>query len=234
MSAPATEHERLQAIAQEAGERLEGAHPTEILRWAAEEFGDTLCVTSSMADGVVAHLASSVQSGIPVIFLDTGYHFAETIGTRDAIAATLPVDVITVHPRQTVAEQDAEYGAKLHDRDPDLCCAMRKVEPLKRALAPYHAWISGIRRDESESRKNTKVVDWDPKRGLVKISPLAGWTQEQVDQYAAENGVLINPLVEVGYASIGCAPCTRPVAEGEDARAGRWAGRSKTECGLHV
>lgn len=234
MSAPATEHERLQAIAQEAGERLEGAHPSEILRWAAEEFGDTLCVTSSMADGVVAHLASSVQPGIPVIFLDTGYHFAETIGTRDAIAATLPVDVITVHPRQTVAEQDAEYGPKLHDRDPDRCCAMRKVEPLKRALAPYHAWISGIRRDESESRQGTKVVDWDPKRGLVKISPLAAWTQEQVDEYAAENGVLINPLAEVGYASIGCAPCTRPVAEGEDARAGRWAGRAKTECGLHV
>jgi phosphoadenosine phosphosulfate reductase len=234
MSAPATEHERLQTIAQEAAERLEGADPKEILRWAAEEFGDTLCVTSSMADGVVAHLASSVQPGIPVIFLDTGYHFAETIGTRDAIAATLPVDVITVHPRQTVAEQDAEYGPKLHDRDPDLCCAMRKVEPLKRALAPYHAWISGIRRDESESRRDTKVVDWDPKRNLVKISPLAGWTQEQVDEYAAENGVLINPLVDIGYASIGCAPCTRPVAEGEDARAGRWAGRAKTECGLHV
>ncbi len=234
MSAPATEHERLQAIAQEAGERLEGADPSDIVRWAAEEFGDTLCVTSSMADGVVAHLVSAVQPGIPVIFLDTGYHFAETIGTRDAIAATLPVDVITVHPRQTVAEQDAEYGPKLHDRDPDLCCAMRKVEPLRRALAPYHAWISGIRRDESESRANTKVVDWDPKRGLVKISPLAGWTQEQVDQYAAENGVLINPLVDIGYASIGCEPCTRPVAEGEDARAGRWAGRTKTECGLHV
>jgi phosphoadenosine phosphosulfate reductase len=234
VSAPASEHERLEALARDAGERLEGATPQEILQWAADEFGDTLCVTSSMADAVVADLVSSVRPGIPVIFLDTGYHFAETIGTRDAIAATLPINLITVHPRQTVAEQDAEFGAQLHDRDPDRCCAMRKVEPLKRALEPYHAWISGIRRDESESRRDTRVVAWDARRGLVKISPLAAWSQDEVDAYAVEHGVLINPLVDAGYASIGCAPCTRPVAAGEDARAGRWAGRAKTECGLHV
>jgi phosphoadenosine phosphosulfate reductase len=234
VSAPATEHARLESVAREANARLEGADPRDIIRWAAAEFGDTLCVTSSMADAVVAHLVSSERPGIPVIFLDTGYHFAETIGTRDAIAATLPIDVITVHPKQTVAQQDAEYGPKLHDRDPDRCCAMRKVEPLKRALAPYQGWISGIRRDESESRRNTPVVAWDVRRGLVKISPLAAWTQDDVDAYIAEHGILVNPLADAGYASIGCAPCTRAVAPGEDARAGRWAGRSKTECGLHV
>jgi phosphoadenosine phosphosulfate reductase len=234
MSAPAALHERLESLAHDAGERLEGASPTEILQWAVDEFGDRICVTSSMADAVVAHLASRARPGIDVIFLDTGYHFAETIGTRDAVAASMPVNVISVKPKQTVAEQDAAYGPKLHDRDPDRCCAMRKVEPLRRSLEPYHAWISGIRRDESESRRNVRVVDWDAKRGLVKINPIAAWTDDDVDRYADENGVLINPLVQLGYASIGCAPCTRPVAEGEDSRAGRWAGRSKTACGLHV
>jgi len=166
MSAPVIEHDRLAELAGRASDRLERAHPMEILAWAAGEFGNRMCVTSSMADAVVAHMASRVRPGIAVVFLDTGYHFAETIGTRDAVAAMLPVDVMTVHPRQTVAEQDAEFGPKLHDRDPDRCCAMRKVEPLKRALAPYHAWISGIRRDESEARRNIKVVDWDARRGL--------------------------------------------------------------------
>jgi|SRR5882757_2092870 len=234
MSAPPTEHGRLEELAGKVGDRLERAHPVEILAWAAGEFGSKICVTSSMADAVVAHMASRVRPGIPVLFLDTGYHFAETIGTRDAVAATLPVDVITIHPRQTVAEQDAEFGPKLHDRDPDRCCAMRKVEPLKRALAPYHAWISGIRRDESETRRGIKVVDWDARRGLVKVNPLATWTERDVEDYATEHGVLMNPLVDAGYASIGCAPCTQPVAAGQDARAGRWAGRSKTECGLHL
>ena len=221
-------------LAAQAAQALDGATAQEIVQWAADTFDDRLCVTSSMTDAVLVDLVSKVQPGVDVIFLDTGYHFAETIGTRDAVAASLPVNVITVEPKHTVAEQDAAYGTKLHDRDPDRCCAMRKVEPLRRSLEPYHAWISGIRRDESESRRNVRVVDWDAKRGLVKINPIAAWTESDVDEYASENGVLINPLVQLGYASIGCAPCTRPVAEGEDARAGRWAGRSKTECGLHV
>jgi phosphoadenosine phosphosulfate reductase len=169
-----------------------------------------------------------------VIFLDTGYHFAETIGTRDAVAATLPVTVRTIAPRRTVAEQDAEFGARLYERDPDLCCAMRKVEPLKTALAPYVAWASGLRRDESLTRANIRVVDWDAKRGMVKINPIAAWTQDDVDVYIAANGILVNPLAYDGYASIGCAPCTRRVGVGEDARAGRWAGSGKTECGLHT
>jgi phosphoadenosine phosphosulfate reductase len=223
----------LAALAAAKGAELEGAHPVQVLRWAAEEFGDRFCIASSMGDAVLASLAAEARPGIDVIFLDTGYHFAETIGTRDAVAATLPVNLLSVLPKQTVAEQDAEYGPKLHDRDPDRCCALRKVEPLSRALAPYHAWASGIRRDEATTRREIGVVEWDERRGMVKVNPLAAWTQDDVDAYIAERGVLVNPLLYDGYRSIGCAPCTRRVAAGEDARAGRWAGQGKTECGLH-
>ncbi|AXI76999.1 phosphoadenylyl-sulfate reductase [Peterkaempfera bronchialis] len=226
--------EELESLALRAGRDLEDASPQEVLRWAAETFGRRFCVTSSMEDAVVAHLASSVFPGVDVVFLDTGYHFPETIGTRDAVAAVMPVNVITLTPRQTVAEQDAEHGPKLHDRDPDLCCALRKVEPLQRGLAGYDAWATGLRRDESPTRANTPVVGWDPKRRKVKVAPIARWTQDDVDAYVAEHGVLLNPLLWDGYASVGCAPCTRRVADGEDARAGRWAGTGKTECGLHT
>ena len=226
-------------LAAEADARFEGiADPVEqalaVLRWAGETFGDDFAVTSSMADGLLSHLASRAVPGVNVVFLDTGYHFAETIGTRDWVSGVMPITLVNVLPEQTVAEQDAEYGARLHDRDPDLCCSLRKVQPLAEALAGYVAWGSGIRRDESPTRADTKLVDWDAKRGMVKVNPLAAWTQEHVDAYIAEHQVPVNPLQEIGYASIGCAPCTRPVAPGEDPRAGRWAGRGKTECGLHV
>ncbi len=204
------------------------------LRWAGETFGDGFAITSSMADGLLAHLASRAVPGVHVVFLDTGYHFAETIGTRDWIGSVLPITLVNATPERTVAEQDAEHGPALHDRDPDLCCSLRKVQPLARALAGYSAWGSGVRRDESPTRAGTRVVDWDAKRGMVKVNPLAAWTQDDVDAYLAEHRVPVNPLQEVGYASIGCAPCTRPVAPGEDPRAGRWAGRGKTECGLHL
>ncbi|WP_153812789.1 phosphoadenylyl-sulfate reductase [Streptomyces sp. SUK 48] len=220
-------------LAERAGRELEDASALEILRWAVDTFGEGFCVTSSMEDAVVAHLASRVRPGVDVVFLDTGYHFPETIGTRDAVAAVMDVNVRTLTPRQTVAEQDAEYGPGLHDRDPDLCCALRKVRPLEEGLADYRAWATGLRRDESPTRADTPVVGWDEKRHKVKVSPIARWTQEDVDAYVAEHGVLTNPLLMDGYASIGCAPCTRRVLEGEDARAGRWAGRAKTECGLH-
>jgi phosphoadenosine phosphosulfate reductase len=233
MSAPAPDRARLEALARRAGTEFDGAPAEEILGWAGAQFGATWCVTSSMADAVLPHLAARVQPGVDVIFLDTGYHFAETIGTRDAVAATLPVTVRTITPRRSVAEQDADLGARLYERDPDRCCAMRKVEPLARALEPYVAWASGLRRDEAPSRAGTRVIDWDPKRGMVKLNPLAAWTQDDVDTYIASHGVLVNPLAFDGYASIGCEPCTRRVGAGEDARAGRWAGSAKTECGLH-
>jgi phosphoadenosine phosphosulfate reductase len=208
----------LKALAEQAGRDLEDASALEILRWAADTFGSRFCVTSSMVD---------------VVFLDTGYHFPETIGTRDAVDAVMDVNVITLTPKQTVAEQDAEYGPKLHDRDPDLCCKLRKVQPLEEGLKGYQAWATGLRRDESPTRANTPVVGWDEKRQKVKISPIARWSQDDVDAYVAEHGVLTNPLLMDGYGSVGCAPCTRRLLEGEDARAGRWAGRAKTECGLH-
>jgi phosphoadenosine phosphosulfate reductase len=226
-------------LAAEADRQFEGiADPVEqalaVLRWAGETFGDDFAITSSMADGLLAHLASTAVPGVRVVFLDTGYHFAETIGTRDWIISVLPITLVNVQPARTVAEQDAEHGVALYERDPDLCCSLRKVQPLAQALAGLSAWGSGVRRDESATRAGTKVVDWDVKRGMVKVNPLAAWTQDDVDSYIAAHQVPVNPLAEIGYASIGCAPCTRPVAPGEDPRAGRWAGKGKTECGLHL
>jgi phosphoadenosine phosphosulfate reductase len=225
---------RLRTLAELAGQELEGAHPTAVLRWAAETFGDRFAITSSMGDAVLTSLAAEAAPGIQVIFLDTGYHFPQTLQTRDRVAAELPVEVISVKPRLTVAEQNVKYGQSLYSRDPDLCCSMRKVEPLNRVLRGYEAWASGIRRDESASRADTPVVGWDERRRMVKVNPLACWTQSDVDAYAADRGVIVNPLVEIGFPSIGCAPCTQRVNPGEDSRAGRWAGNEKTECGLHV
>ena len=223
----------LPAIARQAGADLEGSSALDVLRWAEATFGSAWCVASSMADAVLPHLASRVRPGVDVIFLDTGYHFAETIGTRDAVAATMPVTVHSIQPQQTVAEQDAEFGPELFARDPDRCCAMRKVAPLAAALDPYQAWATGLRRDEARTRANARVVEWDAARSMVKLNPIAAWTQDDVDAYLAEHRILVNPLLFDGYGSVGCAPCTRRITAGEDARAGRWAGTSKIECGLH-
>ncbi len=233
MTSTLTESE-LRDLADAANQRLADASAAEIIAWARETFGDGLVVASSMADTHLVHVAQAAAPGIDVLFLDTGYHFAETIGTRDAVAQAYNVNLLSITPKQTVAEQDAEYGPKLHDRDPDRCCALRKVEPLERGLKPYTAWINGMRREESPTRADIRVVDYDAKRNMVKISPIAAWTQQQVDSYIEENSVLINPLFYDGYTSIGCEPCTRRPLPGEDPRAGRWAGRSKTECGLHT
>lgn len=217
-----------------AGRDLDSATPPEILGWALDRWHPRLAIASSMADAVLVHMTSRLRPDVPVVFLDTGYHFAETIGTRDAVAAIYPVEVITITPALTVAEQDAELGPRLHERDPDRCCVLRKVEPLERALAPYVAWASGIRRDEAATRRDVRVVDWDAKRGKVKVNPLAAWTAADVEDYIAEHGVLVNPLLSAGYGSIGCAPCTHAVAPGSDPRSGRWAGAAKIECGLHL
>ncbi len=204
------------------------------LRWARDTFRDRLVVASSMGDEVLVHLASVSAPGVDVLFLDTGYHFAETIGTRDAVAATYDVRVRTLLPLLTREQQAAQHGEDLFARNPDLCCAIRKVEPLERGLSEYDAWVTGMRREDAPTRSDIDVVGWDTKRDKVKLNPLAAWTQDDVDRYAAEHGVLLNPLRQIGYASIGCEPCTRPVAPGEDPRAGRWAGNAKTECGLHT
>jgi phosphoadenosine phosphosulfate reductase len=206
----------------------------EALRWAADTFGDQLTVASSMGDEVLVHLVGTTIPDADVFFLDTGYHFAETLGTRDAYQAMLPLRIRTILPLLTVAQQDDQYGARLHDRDPDRCCAMRKVEPLNRALQDHSAWVTGMRREDAPTRTDIGLVGWDERRAMVKLNPIAAWTQDDVDRYVAVHEVFLNPLRQEGYTSIGCAPCTRPVAEGEDARAGRWAGTNKIECGLHT
>jgi phosphoadenosine phosphosulfate reductase len=225
--------DELRVLAQRAGDELADASAIEVLTWADEQFGPGWCVTSSMADAVVPHLASRVRPGVDVLFLDTGYHFAETIGTRDAVAATLPVTLRTITPKRTVAEQDASFGPRLYERNPDQCCALRKVMPLRESLKGYAAWASGLRRDEALTRSDAKVVEWDARRSMVKLNPIAAWTEDDVEAYIAENGVLVNPLLFDGYGSVGCGPCTRRIKPGEDARAGRWAGTAKNECGLH-
>lgn len=225
--------DELKDIVFQVGAELELAPAEDIIEWAVATFGARFCVTSSMGDAVLAHVASKVAPGVDVVFLDTGYHFVETIGTRDAVAATMPVNLLTITPVQSVAEQDAEYGKDLYKTDPDLCCKLRKVQPLATSLTGYDAWATGLRRAETHNRVIAPVVGWDEKKQKVKVSPLARWTDEQIDQYILENGVLVNPLQYDGYPSIGCWPCTSRVAPGEDARSGRWAGQSKTECGIH-
>ena len=228
-----SEHE-LRDLVRHAGAELELAPAEVIIEWAVATFGERFCITSSMADAVLAHLASRVAPGIDVVFLDTGYHFPETIGTRDAVEATLPVRMLTITPAQSVAEQDAAYGPELFARDPDLCCALRKVRPLEQSLASYDAWATGLRRAETHNRVIAPVIGWDAKKRKVKVSPLARWSDDDVERYVAEHGVLVNPLQHDGYPSIGCYPCTRRVAPGEDSRSGRWAGTGKTECGIHA
>ncbi len=224
----------LRETAMIAGPELEMAPADAVIEWAVETFGTRFCVTSSMTESVLAHLAARVSPGIDVLFLDTGYHFVETLGTRDAVAATLPVNVVTLSPTISVREQDEHYGADLWARDPDLCCKLRKVEPLKEGLAQYDAWATGLRREETHDRVITPVVGWDEAKGKVKVTPLARWTQSDVDRYISDNNILVNPLQFDGYPSIGCWPCTQRVAAGEDSRSGRWVGSAKTECGIHA
>jgi phosphoadenosine phosphosulfate reductase len=224
----------METLAAEAAEALKGAPAEEVIKWAAESFGGRLCITSSMTDAVIVDLTSRYVPGIDVLFLDTGYHFAETIGTRDAVSAVYPVNVINVTPPTTVDEQDAELGPKLYSRNPDLCCYLRKVIPLEQSLEPYDAWITGVRREETDARTDTRVVQWDARRQMVKVNPIVEWTQQEVDDYIATRGVLVNPLVYDGYPSIGCRTCTAKVEAGADPRSGRWAGTAKTECGIHT
>ncbi|MEU4252298.1 phosphoadenylyl-sulfate reductase [Amycolatopsis sp. NPDC026612] len=221
-------------LAERASRELADATAEEALRWTAETFGDDFIVASNMQDAVLIDLATKVKPEVDVLFLETGYHFPETIGTRDAVEAVYPgVKIVNAQAEQSVAEQDAEYGAKLHDRDPTLCCNLRKVVPLRNTLANYSAWVTGVRRVDAPTRANTPIVTWDDRNGLVKVNPIAAWTDDEFKAYIAEHGILENPLVSIGYLSIGCAPCTAKVAPGQDPRSGRWAGQSKTECGLH-
>ena len=232
--APRRDADTLRTIAHEAEQRLADASTDDVLAWVAAEFGYRTAVACSMADAVLPHVVARHVPWIDTLFLETGYHFAETLGTRDAVEAAMELTIVDVSSRQSVAEQDAAYGVDLFRTDPARCCQLRKVDPLHEALAGYEAWITGVRRDEGPTRAATPLVAWDEKNQLVKINPLAAWTFDDVLAYAADHDVIVNPLVGDGYPSIGCAPCTRRVAPGEDPRAGRWAGLDKTECGLHT
>jgi phosphoadenosine phosphosulfate reductase len=216
-----------------AGPELELASAEHIIEWAVETFGSRFCVTSSMSDGVLTHLASRVAPGIDVLFIDTGLHFVETLGTRAAVAATTTANVVTLSPNLSVRDQAEAYGPELWERNPDLCCALRKVAPLADGLASYDAWATGLRREETHNRVITPVVGWDERKRKVKVSPLARWSADDVDRYIAEHNVVVNPLQFDGYPSIGCWPCTKRVEAGADPRSGRWSGFGKTECGIH-
>ena len=207
---------------------LESMQAEDVLRWAYSEFGDKLCLTCSWQkqSSVLVHMVSELELDIPVIELDTQLFFRETYETRDALVQRYGLELITPHVI-TVAEQHRHEGPNLWERDPDRCCHIRKVEPLFEALAPYDSWISGIRRDQSPSRVQTPKVNWSERYGVWKLHPLADWDEKRVWAYITVNEIPYNPLHDVGYRSIGCIPCTRAVASGDDERSGRWAGSNK-------
>jgi phosphoadenosine phosphosulfate reductase len=223
----------LRELAEQGAKDLDGATAVDLLRWADDHFASEYVVASNMQDAVLIDMAAKVRPGVDVLFLDTGYHFAETIGTRDAVSEVYDVNVINVTPEHSVAEQDALLGKNLFARNPNECCRLRKVAPLGKALQGYSAWVTGLRRVEAPTRANAPLISFDAAFGLVKINPLATWTDQDIQDYIEANNVLVNPLVFDGYPSIGCAPCTAKPADGADPRSGRWQGKGKIECGLH-
>ena len=206
-----------------------------MIGWAHGEFGDRLCLTCSWQkqSSVLVHMVSELGLGIDVIELDTHLFFRETYETRERLVKRYGLNLIRPEII-TVAEQHKEEGPNLWERDADRCCHIRKVEPLIRALEPYDAWISGIRRDQSPSRANAQKVQRSDRYGVWKIQPLADWSEKDVWSYIAVNDIPSNPLHKVGYRSIGCIPCTRPTRPDEEERAGRWAGSDRLECGIHT
>ena len=226
--------DKLRELAARGAAELDGAGADDLLAWTDRHFGGSYVVASNMQDAVLVHLAAKVRPGVEVLFLDTGYHFPETIGTRDAVESVYDITVLNVTPEHTVEQQDRLLGKDLYARDPGECCRLRKVVPLGRALGGYAAWVTGIRRVESPTRANAPLISFDEAFKLVKVNPLAAWTDEDMQAYIESHGVLVNPLVDEGYPSIGCAPCTARPAAGADPRSGRWQGSAKTECGLHV
>ena len=233
---PALEDER----AKELNCRFETAPPQDIVRWALVESGlHRIAIASAFqAEGtVVIHMAVRIRPDIPILFLETGFHFVETLAFKEQLAAQLGLNVVDLTGDYTVASQAAEFGERLYERDPTACCRLNKVIPFKRALESLDAWITSMRRDSAWTRADTPIVsrtELRPGKTLIRINPIAQWSRDQVWDYLREHELPHNPLYDLGYASIGCAPCTRPVGPGEDERAGRWAGLLKTECGIHV
>jgi len=209
----------------------------DLLAWATTHFGQEIVLTCSFggASGMVLlDMVSRIAHSTPVVFLDTDLLFPETYALAEAAARRYGVSIERHRPALTLAEQEVQEGPQLYNHDPDRCCGMRKVTPLAEALRPYHAWISGIRRDQSATRATTELVEWNTRHNKVKINPLAYWSERDVWRYIHAHDVPYNTLLDQGYPSLGCTPCTRPAAGQDDQRAGRWVGFAKTECGIHV
>jgi phosphoadenosine phosphosulfate reductase len=213
---------------------VEAMSAEDVLRWAYEQFGGEMCLTCSWQrqSSVLVHMVGELGLDIRVVELDTQLFFRETYETRDALVERYGLTLVRPEVL-SVAQQAVQEGSNLWERDPDRCCHIRKVEPLERALAPFDAWITGIRREQSVTRAGARKVEWSDRYGVWKIQPLVDWDVKRVQAYLYVNEVPYNPLHDQGYPSIGCIPCTRPVQEGEDERAGRWAGSDKLECGIH-
>lgn len=226
--------EKEQLIAEQAI-ALESASAEEVIQFAVKTFPNiTFACSFGAEDVVLVDLLQRISPKTDIFYLDTDYHFKETYETRDRIASFYDgIPFVEVKPKLTPEEQAAEHGAELWKSNANLCCDIRKVEPLTRILTQYEAWITGIRRDQAPTRANAKKIEYDVKFGLVKFNPIADWTNEDVWNYIRENNVIYNPLHDQNYPSIGCEQCTRQVMPGEDPRAGRWSGQEKTECGLH-
>ncbi|MGY2795441.1 phosphoadenosine phosphosulfate reductase [Thermostichus sp. MS-CIW-36] len=218
-------------------ERFEPLSASDLLTWAVEEFGDGLVLACSFGpeDLVLIDLLTAINPRVRAFFLDTDFHFPETLQLREQVLARYPhLQLQIFKPLLTPEEQAAQYGPELYRSDPDLCCNIRKVEPLNRALAGCTTWITGMRREQSPTRADIGKVQWDGKRNRLKLNPLADWTNGQVWKYILDHGIPYNPLHDRHYPSIGCIHCTAPVEPGADPRSGRWKGTSKTECGLHT
>jgi len=214
---------------------FESMSAEELLSWAAAEFGDRLCLTCSWQrqSSALVHMVSELGLDVDVVELDTELFFRETYDTRDRLVDRYGLRLVRP-PVVSVAEQAIHEGPNLWETNPDRCCHIRKVKPLEQALQGYDAWITGIRRQQSPSRAGARKVEWSERYGVWKVQPLVDWDAKRVQAYIAVNEIPYNPLHDAGYPSIGCIPCTRPVSEGEEERAGRWAGSDKLECGIHV
>jgi phosphoadenosine phosphosulfate reductase len=224
-----------QAEADRLADELEERSAEDVLRAAVELFHPRLVLTCSWQkqSSVLVHMISEIQPDVRVVEFDTGLLFAETYRTREKLIERYPVQFERIEPELTVAEQAEAHGAELWKRDPDRCCAMRKVAPLEQALEGMDAWITGIRREQSTSRENARKIEIDTRRGVVKVQPLVDWTNRDVWRYIWKNSIPYNPLHDHGFPSIGCVPCTSSVSDGTDERSGRWTGTGKIECGLH-
>jgi phosphoadenosine phosphosulfate reductase len=220
----------------QACQELDGAPPQDVLRWAVSTYFPKLTMATAFgAEGCcLIHMLAEIEPRVALFNLDTGYQFAETLALRERIQEKYGVSVALVKPDMSVAEYEAEHGGPLYGLRPDQCCHDRKIVPLRRAVAGHVAWISAIRADQTTDRAKAALAQWDAKFGLVKVNPLLNWTKRDVWEFITKNDVPYNPLHDRGYPSIGCWPCTAPVGDGEDERAGRWAGKVKKECGLHV